>query len=183
MAATQSTKLEQLLRKIQPCQFASYQEFIRALMIETLANTNMTFDQLNYDLFALNREVFHQVNRETTAFFKLLANKQQCFLADGPTTSQDQYWAVQQTRGNFTANGPFATRLQKVYAWSYSTEKWWMTFFKKLFLTTRCMHQKKLSPMGFKHVRTVTSIVFYKTHVVQLITTYYHGFHDHLWRR
>ena len=75
MAATQSTKLEQLLRKIQPCQFASYQEFIRALMIETLANTNMTFDQLNYDLFALNREVFHQVNRETTAFFKLLANK------------------------------------------------------------------------------------------------------------
>ena len=91
MAATQSTKLEQLLRKIQPCQFASYQEFIRALMIETLANTNMTFDQLNYDLFALNREVFHQVNRETTAFFKLLANKQQCFLADGPTTSQDQY--------------------------------------------------------------------------------------------
>ena len=91
MAATQSTKLEQLLRKIQPCQFASYREFIRALMIETLANTNMTFDQLNYDLFALNREVFHQVNRETTAFFKLLANKQQCFLPDGPTTSQDQY--------------------------------------------------------------------------------------------
>ena len=91
MAATQSTKLEQLLRKIQPCQFASYPEFIRALMIETLANTNMTFDQLNYDLFALNREVFHQVNRETTAFFKLLANKQQCFLPDGPTASQDQY--------------------------------------------------------------------------------------------
>ena len=91
MAATQSTKLEQQLRKIQPCQFSSYQEFIRALMIETLANTNMTFDQLNYDLFALNREVFHQVNRETTAFFKLLANKQQCFLPDGPTTSQDQY--------------------------------------------------------------------------------------------
>ena len=91
MAATQSTKLEQLLRKIQPCQFASYQEFIRTLMIETLANTNMTFDQLNYDLFALNREVFHQVKRKTTAFFKLLANKQQCFLPDGPTTSQDQY--------------------------------------------------------------------------------------------
>ena len=51
----------------------------------------MTFDQLNYDLFALNREVFHQVNRETTAFFKLLANKQQCFLPDGPTTAKDQY--------------------------------------------------------------------------------------------
>ena len=83
MAATQSTKLEQLLRKIQPCQFASYQEFIRALMIETLANTSMTFDQLNYDLFALNREVFHQVNRETTAFFKLLANKRPDIISDG----------------------------------------------------------------------------------------------------
>ena len=59
-------------------------------MIETLGNTNMTFDQLNYDLFGLNREVFNQLNRETTAFFKLLANKQQCFLPDGPTTTRDQ---------------------------------------------------------------------------------------------
>ena len=59
-------------------------------MIETLANTNMTFDQLNYDLFGLNREVFNQLNRETTAFFKLLVNKQQCFLPDGPTTARDQ---------------------------------------------------------------------------------------------
>ena len=89
-ARTPSTKLENLLRKIQPCKFASYQEFMRALMIETLANTNMTFDQLNYDLFALNREVFNQLNRETTAFFKLLANKQQCFLPDGPTAARDQ---------------------------------------------------------------------------------------------
>ena len=60
-------------------------------MIKTLANTDMTFDQLNYDLFALNREVFHQVTRETTAFFKILANKQQCFLPDGPGSSQDEY--------------------------------------------------------------------------------------------
>ena len=90
-ATTPSTKLEHLLRKVQPCQFASYQEFIRALMIETLAHTNMTFDQLNYDLFALNREVFHQVNKETTTFFKILANKQQCFLPDGPTTPGEHY--------------------------------------------------------------------------------------------
>ena len=88
---TPSTKLEQLLKKVQPSQFGSYQEFIRALIIETLANTSLTFDQLNYDLFALNREVFHQVNRETRAFFKILASKQQCFLLDGPTTARDQY--------------------------------------------------------------------------------------------
>ena len=90
-ATTQSTKLEQLLKKVQPSQFGSYQEFMRALMIEALANTSMTFDQLNYDLFALNREVFHQVNQETTAFFKLLGNKQPCFLPDGATTAKDQY--------------------------------------------------------------------------------------------
>ena len=87
-ATTPSTKLENLLTKIQPCKFASYQEFMRALMIETLPNTSMTFDQLNYDLFALNREVFNHLNRETTAFFKLLANKQQCLIPDGATMEQ-----------------------------------------------------------------------------------------------
>ena len=84
-ATTPSTKLEQLLRKVQPCQFASYQEFIRALMIETLANTSMTFDQLNYDLFALNREVLHQVNKETSAFYMFLANKRPDIISDGPS--------------------------------------------------------------------------------------------------
>ena len=90
-ATTPSTKLEQLLKKVKPSQFACYQEFIRALIIETLANTEMTFDQLNYDLFALNREVFNQVNKETAAFFKILTNKQQCVLADGPSNSHNGY--------------------------------------------------------------------------------------------
>ena len=56
---------------------------MRALMIEALGNTSFTFDQLNYDLYALNKELFNQLNRETTAFFKLLANKQQAFVPDG----------------------------------------------------------------------------------------------------
>ena len=91
-ATTPSTKLDHLLRRVQLSQFGSYQEFIRALMIETLANTNMTFDQLNYDLFALNREVFHRVNRETTAFFKLLANKQHCRpIPDGTQHAKELY--------------------------------------------------------------------------------------------
>ena len=69
-ATTPSTKLQHLLKKVQPCQFASYKEFIRALMIDALANTDMNFDQLNYNLYELNREIFHQVNKETTAFYK-----------------------------------------------------------------------------------------------------------------
>ena len=60
------------------------QEFMRALLIEALGNTDFTFDQLNYDLYALNKEIFNQLNRETTAFIKLLANKQQAFHPDGP---------------------------------------------------------------------------------------------------
>ena len=59
MVTTPSTKLENLLRKIQPCQFASYQEFMRALQIEALSNCDFTFDQLNYDLYALNKEIFN----------------------------------------------------------------------------------------------------------------------------
>ena len=82
-ATTPSTKMEQLLKKVQPCKFASYKEFIRALMIDALANTDMNFDQLNYNLYELNREIFHQVNKETTAFCKFLANKRPDIISDG----------------------------------------------------------------------------------------------------
>ena len=40
MATTQSTKLELLLRCMDPVKFSSYKEFMRALLIEALANTN-----------------------------------------------------------------------------------------------------------------------------------------------
>ena len=81
-ATTPSTKL---LRKIQPCQFASYKEFIRALMIEALGNSDMNFDQLNCNLYELNREIFHQVNKETSAFYMFLANKRPDIISDGPS--------------------------------------------------------------------------------------------------
>ena len=82
-ATTPSTKLQHLLKKIQPCQFASYKEFIRALMIEALGNSDMNFDQLNYNLYELNREIFHQVNKETSAFYMFLANKRPDIISDG----------------------------------------------------------------------------------------------------
>ena len=72
-AMTPSTKMEQLLKKVQP------------LMIDALANTDMNFDQLNYNLYELNREIFHQVNKETTAFYKFLANKRPDIISDGPS--------------------------------------------------------------------------------------------------
>ena len=63
MATTQSTKLELLLSSFSVDPLFTYKEFMRALLIEALANTNFTFDELNYDLYALNKEIFNQLNR------------------------------------------------------------------------------------------------------------------------
>ena len=63
MATTQSIKLELLLGSFSVDALFTYKEFMRALLIEALANTNFTFDELNYDLYALNKEIFNQVNR------------------------------------------------------------------------------------------------------------------------
>ena len=86
MVTTQSTKLENLLRTIQPCQFASYQEFMRALQIEALSNSDFTFEQLNYDLYALNKEIFQRLNKETTDFYKFLAIQQPDIISDGSSS-------------------------------------------------------------------------------------------------
>ena len=64
--------MDTLLKKLDPGNFSNYKEFIRALLIEALANTEFTFDELNYNLYALNKEIFNQLNKETTAFFKFL---------------------------------------------------------------------------------------------------------------
>ena len=86
MVTTSSTKLENLLRRVQPSQFSSYQEFMRALLIEALGNSDFTFDQLNYDLYALNKELFNQLNKDTTVFFKFLAIKRPDIIPDGPSS-------------------------------------------------------------------------------------------------
>ena len=63
MATTQSTKLELLLSSFSGDALFTYKEFMLALLIEALANTNFTFDELNYDLYVLNKEIFNQLNR------------------------------------------------------------------------------------------------------------------------
>ena len=85
MVTTSSTKLENLLRRVQPCQFASYQEFMRALQIEALSNSDFTFEELNYDLYALNKEIFQRLNKETTAFYRFLAIQRPDIISDGPS--------------------------------------------------------------------------------------------------
>ena len=67
--------MDTLLKKLDPGNFSNYKEFIRALLIEGLANTEFSFDELNYNLYALNWEIFNQLNKETTAFFNFLHRK------------------------------------------------------------------------------------------------------------
>ena len=85
MVTTPSTKLENLLRRVQPCKFASYHEFMRALQIEALSNSDFTFEELNYDLYALNKELFNQLNKETIAFYRFLAIQRPHIISDGPS--------------------------------------------------------------------------------------------------
>ena len=54
-------------------------------MIEALGNSDMNFDQLNCNLYELNREIFHQVNKETSAFYMFLAKKRPDIISDGPS--------------------------------------------------------------------------------------------------
>ena len=63
MATTQSTNLELLLQRLDPGNFSSYPAFIRAVLIEALANSDLTFDELNYQLYALNKDIFNQLNK------------------------------------------------------------------------------------------------------------------------
>ena len=64
-------------------------------MIEALGNSDMNFDQLNYNLYELNREIFHQVNKETTAFYKFLANKRPDIISDGSSEWKQSLWSHQ----------------------------------------------------------------------------------------
>ena len=47
MATTPCTNMDTLLKKLDPGKFSSYHEFHRALLIEGLANTEFTFEELN----------------------------------------------------------------------------------------------------------------------------------------
>ena len=58
---------------------------MRALQIEALSNSDFTFDQLNYDLYALNK-IFQRLNKETTAFYKFLAIQRPDMISDGSSS-------------------------------------------------------------------------------------------------
>ena len=54
----QCINMDQLLKRIKPSEFSSYEECIGALLIEGLCSYDMTFDQLNYKRYATERNYF-----------------------------------------------------------------------------------------------------------------------------
>lgn len=70
----QCINMDKLLQHIKPSEFSSYEEFIQALLIEGLSNY-MTFEQLNYKLYALNRTVFEELSTCSLLITKSLLQK------------------------------------------------------------------------------------------------------------
>lgn len=71
----QCINMDQLLKRIKPSEFSSYEEFIQALLIEGLSNYDMTFDQLNYKLYALNGTIFDELSTRSITYNKIFAPK------------------------------------------------------------------------------------------------------------
>ena len=71
----QCINMDQLLKRIKPSEFSSYEEFIQAFLIEGLCNYDMTFDQLNYRLYALNGTIFDELSTRSITYYKIFAPK------------------------------------------------------------------------------------------------------------
>ena len=70
----QCINMDKLLQRIKPSEFSSYEGFIQALLIEGLSNY-MTFEQLNYKLYALNRTIFEELSTRSITYYKIFAPK------------------------------------------------------------------------------------------------------------
>lgn len=52
--------MDQLLSRHPLSNYSSYQEFIRDLIQDGISRHGLTFDQLNYELYKLNREIYQE---------------------------------------------------------------------------------------------------------------------------
>ena len=52
--------MDQLLSQHPLSNYSSYQEFIRDLIQDSISRHGLTFDQLNYELYKLNREIYQE---------------------------------------------------------------------------------------------------------------------------
>ena len=75
MATTQSTEIERLLASVDHTKFSSYQAFMRALILEGISWNNLSFEDLNYQLFKLNKEVYEALCQTALGYFDMYATE------------------------------------------------------------------------------------------------------------
>ena len=73
MATTQYTDLELLLKEMDPSKYSSYHAFMRALILEGISGYNLTFEELNHQLFKLNKENYEELCQTAISYFDAYA--------------------------------------------------------------------------------------------------------------
>lgn len=72
---TQSTEIERILASVDHTKFSSYKAFMRALIFERISGSNLTFEDLNYQLFKLNKEVYEALCKTAIGYFDTYATE------------------------------------------------------------------------------------------------------------
>ena len=56
--------MDKLLIQHPPSNYSSYKEFIRDLIQDAISRHGLTFDNLNYDLYRLNVQIYQELTKE-----------------------------------------------------------------------------------------------------------------------
>ena len=56
--------MDKLLTQHPPNNYSSYNTFLRDLIQDALTHQEMTFDELNYELYRLNRHIYEELTKE-----------------------------------------------------------------------------------------------------------------------
>ena len=62
-----------ILDTIEPSKFKTYQDFIRALILEGISGHHLTFDRLNNHLYTLNKEIYKDLCQTAIEYFEMHA--------------------------------------------------------------------------------------------------------------
>ena len=59
--------MDKLLSQHPLSNYSTYKEFIRDLIQDAISNQGYTFDNLNYELYRLNTQIYHEFTKELIA--------------------------------------------------------------------------------------------------------------------
>lgn len=56
--------MEKILAQHPPNNYSSYRHFLRDLIQDVITHQGLTFDELNYELYRLNRHIYDELTKE-----------------------------------------------------------------------------------------------------------------------